>query len=73
MANAMASSVNQLNHVASSQGQDVANVPVYGNYALEQSFSSQRIFGANLSKLQRIKKQYDPQNVMSLTGGWKVC
>ncbi|EKM52439.1 uncharacterized protein PHACADRAFT_211693 [Phanerochaete carnosa HHB-10118-sp] len=69
---AMASSAAQLGGVAAAQGQNTAEVPVYGNYATTQSFSAERIFGANLAQLQSIKQKYDPSNVMGLTGGWKI-
>lgn len=72
MANTATQSVQQLNKVASAEGQDISTVPVYGNYAGSHTWTSDRIFGDNLSKLQSLKKQYDPNNVMSLTGGWKI-
>ena len=62
----------QIARAAASEGQDVDTVPIYGNYASPISWSAQRIFGASLPKLQTIKKKYDPDNVMGLTGGWKV-
>lgn len=72
MMDAAASSVVQLGRVAAAQGQHVSTTPVYGNYASPQSFSSQRIFGSQLGRLQSIKKRYDPADVMDLAGGWKV-
>ncbi|TFK49560.1 FAD dependent oxidoreductase [Heliocybe sulcata] len=52
-------------------GQDVADAPVYGNYAI---FSTpiDKIYGGNLERLRTIKQQYDPNNVMALAGGWKI-
>jgi len=56
---------------AVSLGQDIANAPMYGNYAI---FSTplENIFGDQLDRLQSIKQQYDPGNVMGLAGGWKL-
>lgn len=61
-----------LTSVAAADGQDVNAVAVYGNYASSDTWTAQRLFGASLPRLQTIKKKYDPGNVMSLTGGWKV-
>lgn len=73
VADAMASSVIQLDHVAVASGQKhTDSTPVYGNYALPQSYTSERIFGAQLARLRVIKEQYDPGNVMGLSGEWKV-
>lgn len=62
----------QLASVARAEGQDVDAVAVYGNYASSDTWTAQRIFGSSLPRLQTIKKKYDPDNVMGLTGGWKV-
>jgi hypothetical protein len=30
------------------------------------------IYGKHLRRLREIKKEYDPENVMGLAGGWKI-
>ena len=65
-------SAQQITKVSAEQGQDVDQIPIYGNYASDNTWSSQRIFGDVYTTLQTIKKKYDPTDVMSLTGGWKV-
>lgn len=53
------------------EGQKIQNAPWYPNYALYSDPVSQ-FYGPNLPRLQAIKKQYDPENVMGLTGGFKI-
>lgn len=71
MHDAARQSAAHLTQVAVSEGQDVANAPMYGNYAIYDT-PLERIFGDNLPKLKAIKAQYDPDNVMALAGGWKI-
>lgn len=52
-------------------GQDVANASVYPNYALYDT-PLENIYGQNLQRLRGIKEQYDPHDVMGLTGGFKL-
>ncbi|KAG8710657.1 hypothetical protein FRC08_016875 [Ceratobasidium sp. 394] len=57
---------------AIAEGQDVAGAKQikYGNYAAaDEDLSS--LYGPNLARLRSIKKQYDPNNIMSLTGGYR--
>ncbi|OBZ76960.1 Bifunctional solanapyrone synthase [Grifola frondosa] len=61
----------QLTQVAVAEGQDVADAPLYGNYAIFDTPLS-RIYGDNLATLQSLKAKYDPGNVMGLAGGWKL-
>lgn len=56
---------------ADSEGQDIGEAALYGNYAVEGTPVS-RIYGSNLPRLQEGKERYDPENVMSLAGGWKI-
>ncbi|KAI0340262.1 FAD-binding domain-containing protein [Trametopsis cervina] len=64
-------SAQQLTTEAVSQGQNIANLGLYGNYAIAGTQTS-RIFGNNLSALNKIKNQYDPNNLMGWTGGWRL-
>ncbi|CAL1714340.1 unnamed protein product [Somion occarium] len=64
-------SAQQLTQVALSEGQDISDAPMYGNYAIYDT-PLERIFGDNLDRLKAIKAQYDPNNVMGLAGGWKL-
>jgi hypothetical protein len=52
------------------EGQDVANAPLYPNYALADT-PLEAMYGENLGALRAIKAVVDPGNVMGLTGGWK--
>ncbi|TCD60003.1 hypothetical protein EIP91_010921 [Steccherinum ochraceum] len=71
MHDSISASVQNVINVANQDGQGLDNAPFYGNYAL---FSTpvQSIYGSNLGRLKKIKATYDPQNVMSLAGGWKI-
>ena len=44
---------------------------LYPNFALETTPVS-LIYGSNLSRLQSIRQAWDQENVMYLTGGWKI-
>ncbi|RPD60650.1 FAD-binding domain-containing protein [Lentinus tigrinus ALCF2SS1-7] len=61
----------RLTQVAVSEGQDIADAPLYGNYAIFDT-PLDRVFGDNLDRLKSVKAQYDPSNIMGLAGGWKV-
>ncbi|KAI0825986.1 FAD dependent oxidoreductase [Irpex lacteus] len=67
---AIVQSAEQITKVAVSEGQDIANAPLYSNYAID-STSKDRIFGDNLPLLKSLKAQLDPNGVMDLAGGWK--
>ena len=56
--------------VAQSEGQDVADAALYGNYAMFDT-PLERIYGANVDGLRAVKARHDPQGVMALAGGFK--
>lgn len=58
------------NLVAQEQGALYEDAPRYNNYAIYNSPLAS-IYGENLPVLQELKKKYDPNRVMDLTGGWK--
>ncbi|EED78329.1 predicted protein [Postia placenta Mad-698-R] len=70
MGDTMRTSSSHLTELAVLGGQDVTDAPLYPNYALYGTPLS-RMYGDNLPRLQAIKAQYDPNNVMGLAGGWK--
>ena len=55
---------------ADAEGQNIGDAALYGNYAVDGT-SVDRIYGDNMPRLQSIKAQYDPDNIMGLAGGWK--
>ncbi|KAH9013686.1 FAD-binding domain-containing protein [Lactarius hengduanensis] len=57
--------------VAVADGQNVSHAAVYPNYALFDT-PLEDIYGANLPRLHGIRKAIDPENVMGLTGGFKI-
>ncbi|KAL7284767.1 hypothetical protein ACG7TL_002074 [Trametes sanguinea] len=60
----------QLTQVMLSEGQNLQNVPLYGNYAIFDT-PLEKIYGVHLPKLQALRAKYDPYHVMGLAGGWK--
>jgi hypothetical protein len=63
-------SVSYLKNVGKSQGQNLDDGFVYGNYAIFDTPLSS-IYKGNVDRLEAINKQVDPKNVMGLAGGWK--
>ncbi|PIL28886.1 hypothetical protein GSI_08932 [Ganoderma sinense ZZ0214-1] len=56
--------------VAQGEGQDIADAPLYGNYAMFDT-PLERIYGANVDGLRAVRERYDPEGVMALAGGFK--
>jgi hypothetical protein len=56
---------------AVADGQNLTGAAVYPNYALFDT-PLEDLYGANIPRLQTIKNAVDPENVMGLTGGFKL-
>ena len=52
-------------------GHNVVDPIIYPNYAIFDT-PLVDLYGTNLPRLQTIKAAVDPQNVMGLTGGFKL-
>jgi len=67
----MEESANRLSVVAKAEG-ILSDDPLalYGNY-VDANTPLVDIYGDNLPRLQALKAQIDPDNVMGLTGGFK--
>jgi hypothetical protein len=50
---------------------DREDVVVYGNYANADT-PIENVYGSNIEKMKEIKRRWDPEDVMGLTGGWKI-
>ncbi|OCH83656.1 hypothetical protein OBBRIDRAFT_742872, partial [Obba rivulosa] len=71
MRDAITQSAQHLTAVAVADGQNIAEAPLYGNYAIDSSPLS-RIFGEQLPRLKDLKRRFDAEDVMGLAGGWKI-
>ncbi|TFY75286.1 hypothetical protein EWM64_g8726 [Hericium alpestre] len=70
MHGALVRSARQMTAAAVAEGQDVALAAVYSNYALFDT-PVEDIWGKNVQRLRKIKRRYDPLDVMGLAGGFK--
>ncbi|KAG6908218.1 hypothetical protein DXG01_005690 [Tephrocybe rancida] len=57
--------------VANAEGQDVAGLPLYPNYAIFDT-PLEDLYGHNVWALQTLKAFVDPTNIMGLAGGFKL-
>ncbi len=67
---AIRQSAARIRDVAIQDGQDIANAPLYPNYAMFDTPLSD-MYGGNVDKLRWLRRRVDPHNVMGLTGGWR--
>jgi hypothetical protein len=70
IADAMRRSAASLVEAGIKDGQDLKNAAPYVNYALFGT-PVKRMYGKHLERLRKIRKRYDPEDVMELAGGWK--
>jgi hypothetical protein len=70
MADAVRLSAASLVEAAIQDGQDLEDAATYVNYAIFGT-PLERMYGKHLERLRRIRKKYDPEDVMGLAGGWK--
>ena len=70
MAFALRNISDTIRDVALADGQNVSHAAKYPNYALFDT-PLEGIYGGNVERLRTIRAAIDPNNVMSLTGGWK--
>jgi len=63
-------SAHAVQQVAIQEGQSSADGILYNNYA-QAGTDLSLLYGSNLPTLQALKTQYDPQDLLSLTGGWR--
>ncbi|KAJ3772061.1 hypothetical protein EV361DRAFT_448626 [Lentinula raphanica] len=69
---AIKQSANQITAVALAEGQTgVDSAPLYPNYAIYDT-PLERLYGDNVAKMQSVKARVDPNNIMGLTGGFKI-
>lgn len=67
----MTDALNAIRQVAESEGVTTHEAPVYLNTTLEFTPVG-CIYQGNLEHLKGIRVKYDPDDVMSLTGGFKI-
>ncbi|KAF8909557.1 FAD-binding domain-containing protein [Mucidula mucida] len=67
---AMEDSGDRLAQHAISQKQDLSGVSMYSNISPADT-PLEKMYGGHLPRLRRIKRRYDPSNLMSLCGGFK--
>ena len=67
---AIRQSAARIRDVAIQDGQDIANAPLYPNYAMLDTPLSD-MYGGNVDKLRWLRRRVDPHNVMGLAGGWR--
>lgn len=67
---AVKDSANAVQEVAIAQGQSSADAILYNNYA-QTGTDLTLLYGANLATLRQLRAQFDPDNLLGLTGGWR--
>ncbi|KAF8309580.1 FAD-binding domain-containing protein [Clavulina sp. PMI_390] len=69
--NILKDAIAMMTDILRADGQPVEDMMLYNNYA--NSFNSvERLYGPNLDRAKKLRKQIDPQGVMLRTGGFKL-
>ena len=71
MASALRNFADAIRGVALADGQNVLHAAKYPNNALSGT-PLKDIYGGNVERLRKIRAAIDPEDVMGLTGGWKL-
>ena len=71
MASALRNFAEAIRDVALADGQNVSHAAKYPNNALFGT-PLEEIYGGNVERLRKIRAAIDPEDVMGLTGGWKL-
>ncbi len=71
MASALRSFTDTIHDIALEDGQNVLHAAKYPNYALFAT-PLEDLYGGDVERLRKIKAAIDPDDVMGLTGGWKL-
>ncbi len=71
MAFAVRSFADTIRDVALQDGQNMSHAAKYPNYAIFGT-PLEDMYGGNVERLRKIRAAIDPDNVIGLTGGWKL-
>jgi hypothetical protein len=70
MAYALRNISSAVRDAAVADGQDVSHAALYPNYAIYGT-PLEDMYGGNVKRLRKIRREIDPEDVMGLAGGWK--
>lgn len=68
----MASTLKKLRDKVHSEREQSKGLPYFISTAFAEATSVEDLYGAHLERLKQLKKEYDPKDVMGLTGGFKI-
>jgi acyl transferase domain-containing protein len=67
----MQTALNSIREVAKKTKVTTPDAPMYSNTSLE-TVKAQEVYREALTWLSQMRQRYDPKDVMSLTGGFKI-
>jgi len=68
----MESTLKKLRDKVHSEREQSKALPYFISTAFAEATSVEDLYGAHLEKLKQLRKEYDPNDVMGLTGGFKI-